>query len=535
MPDTTGESLATSYIPSGNFSIFAEVNDDTGKGNIGIVYGFVNSTYFYAAYLNGSNIWVREGYASRSLGAFSKESINRLMVEVVGGAASVYANGVLMGSAAYSGNSVGVYANPLSVVNSTLDNFAVMPSQGVSWSLGTESVKPTLVFQFLGSEVANMRTAVAYLKDQEYFLKIRTESDKSEGLVKNNKANLEWANISFNSSGYFVNSSFFEIEGANLFNFSQGKYRFSLTYLKDYSYGRAWHIVQFFENYPAIKHIIFFTANNTGNASLGVKSWSSCTKYSSDTGDVICASSMHSPSGIFESGGADFCGLHLGNIGPSYFYENFSVQNKKQYKKTFWQSYQGCGDFEEDVEISCGVEYFNCTATSIKPVSTLFYVHDTPGPLSRMEIPAGFSCTINGESFTDLVDSSAINKGLNSLECFGSGNLTYFRLHMAEPYEATKFFGEKPTAYSIEVTGPLSRGKVKVCGVPVLDRILPYTCSGNNMFFEGNFLEGRQTLRVYQTSSSFSYTNALGGALIPATIKRMDPIQLPLAGAKELG
>ncbi|MBR9680858.1 MAG: hypothetical protein GOU98_03485 [Candidatus Altiarchaeota archaeon] len=531
--NSSSESIATSYVPFGNFTVYGELIDSE-KGMIGLMYSYVNTTHYYAAYLNDTDVWVREGVISRNLGSFTNESINRLWVNVFSGSATVFVNGVLVGSSSYSLGQVGIYSNTESESNASVDNFGVFTSQDVSWSQGVEKNRPKLVFQFLGSEAANMRSAVAYMTDQKYTLKIQTESDKRDGLVENNFATLDWANISFNSTGYFVNSTFFEID-SDEFNFTQGRYRFDLTYVKNGANNKIWHIIQFFENYPAIKHVVFVTANNTDNHVFGVTPWASCNTYVSNLGSVVCGANMHSPSGIFTSGGADFCGLHYGKIGPSNFYENVSIVDKKQHKKIFWQSYMGCEDFTEEVEIYCGVDYFNCTATSIKPVKILFNVNDKPGALSRMEIPSGFTCKINGEHYTDLVDSSRINKGINDLECFGNGNLTYFKFYTSNPYEATRFFSEKPKAYSIEVTGPLSRGKINICGVPIVDKIMTHKCSGDNLFFEHSFLEGRQTFYLFKTDKSWSYKEAQGGQVVPTKISEVDPPQLPLAGAKEIG
>ncbi len=103
------------------------------------------------------------------------------------------------------------------------------------------------------------------------------------------------------------------------------------------------------------------------------------------------------------------------------------------------------------------------------------------------------------------------------------------------PYEATRFFNEKPEIYQITLTGPETRGKLNVCGVPIFGNLLPFKCSDTNMFIEGNFSQGRHTFYVFKTKSEKSYKDPSGGRTLSTTIQRVQPIDPPLAGAKEIG
>ena len=534
MVNASQESIATAHNPSGNFSVFAEVKDPHPEsGNPGVTYGYVNSTHAFAAYVNGSEVWVRENTSSRKLADFTNYSFNYVLVEVVDQVAYVYVNGNQAGTGDYSAGSVGTYANS-TAVNATIDEFAVFPREGVSWSIGSETNRPELVLKFVGSEGGNMRTVVSYLGEGERVMRITLETQTSKDLIVGNVANLSWADISFNSTGYSVNETFVQIEG-DYFNYTQGKYRFDLSYVKTGGGYRRWHVVQFFKNFPAVKHIVFLTANQTGTHPVEIYPWASCSSYISTNGSSSCTSSMHSPSGEFAFGGASICGLHNGSTGPFKVAEDVPMTNKEFRKEIFWQSYIGCGNFTEEVEHLCGTEFFNCTATAYSPVKTLFYVNNEPHVLARAEYPSGFNCKINQNPVLDLVDSSIINKGLNDLECSGSGDLSYFRLYSSPPYEATRFFGEKPEVYEVTLTGPIDRAKILICGIPVLNKIMPFKCSGSSMFFENSFGNGTYSFHVFKTNRSWNYTQASGGQLINAEITRTEPQQLPMAAAKDMG
>jgi hypothetical protein len=531
--NTTAESIATSYAPSGNFSVFAELGTP-GNGNPGLVYSYVGSSEYYAAYLNGSEVWIRNGTVHAKIGDFTSQDFNYMLVEVVNGMASVYVNGNLEGVGNYSSGSVGVYALPEGTSHASIDGFAVFPSAGVSWSLGTERTRPQIVLQFVGSEAANMRTIVAHMSEGDNMLRIQLESVEEGELVEDNSAQLSWGNITFNSTGYAVNGSFVKVD-SDEFNYTQGKYRFELRYVKTDTSHKKWHVVQFFYNFPAIKHIVFLTANQSGSYPVDIYPWNPCSSYVNNTGNHSCGNDMHSSVGVFRFGGSSLCGLHWADPNTFRVYDNITLSSKGYKKEIFWHSYMGCDKFTEEVEVFCGTDFSNCTATPIIPVKMLFYVNDEPRPLSRIEYPSGFSCTLNGESFTELVDYTKINKGLNDLQCSGSGNLTYFRLYSSHPYETTRFFDEKPETYRIEIAGPASRGKLRICGIPLFDKILPFKCSGNNLFFEGDFLNGTQDFYIFKTKRSWSYIQAQGGPEAQVKVTRMEPPQPPLAAAKELG
>ncbi len=530
--NSTSECISTSYTPSGDFSVFAELGTPW-NGNPGLIYSYVGPSEYYAAYLNGSEVWIRKGATYSKLGSFTPQGFNYMLIDVVGGTANVYVNGNLVGTGNYTTGSVGVYALPNGASQASIDSFAVFPSAGVSWSPGAERTRPRIVLQFVGSEPANMRTMVAYMGEGENVLKIGLNPSDREGLVDGNSAQLDWANISFNSSGYSVNGSFIKID-SDSFNYTQGSYRFDLTYVKNNTEYKKWHVVQFFKNFPAIKHVVFITANQSGSYPADVHPSSSCSSYVNNTGNHSCKLGAHSSTGVFRFGPASFCGLHWIDSNGR-LYDNVSIQSKRSHKKVFWHSYMGCEKFTEEVELFCGTDFFNCTATPTSPAKTPFYVNDEPRPLTRVEYPSGFSCRINGESFSELVDYTRINKGVNDLECSGSGNLSYFKLYSSNPYEATRFFGEKPVGYEVEIKGPISRGKIGVCGVPLFDKIIPFKCSGSNLFFEGEFLNGTQSFYLFKTKRSWSYKTAQGGPEAPAIVRRMEPPQPPLAAAKELG
>ena len=370
--NSTDESISIAHNPSGNFSVFAELGDPNLEGNPGIMYGYVNTTHYSAAYLNGSEVWVRENTSSRLIDSFTNHSFDYLLVEIVDHVSYIYVNGNQVGTGNYSGGSVGVYADPETASNATIDEFAVFPRDEVGWSLGSETERPDLVLKFIGSEKANMRTIVTYMTEGEAVIRVSLESQTSSDLITGNFANLTWGNIAFNSTGYSVNGTFVEIEG-EYFNYTQGKYRFDLNYVKTESGYRRWHIVQFFYNFPAIKHVVFFTANQTGDVEAKIIPWSSCSNYVSINGSTSCVSNMHSPPGAFKFGDADVCGMHFGTTGPFTISETISMTNKESVKEVFWQSYMGCGNFTEKVEHLCGTDFSNCTASTYVPVKTLFY------------------------------------------------------------------------------------------------------------------------------------------------------------------
>lgn len=531
--NTTAESIATSYSPSGNFSVFAELGP--GDGNVGLVYSYVSSSEYYAAYLKGTEVWICNGSVHAKIGDFTSSGLNYMAVEVLSGVANVYVNGNLEGIGNYSSGSVGVYALPDGPSNSSIDQFAVFPSAGVSWSFGSERTRPQVVLQFVGSEEANMRTVVAYMDEGDNMLRIQLESEEEDELVDGNSAELSWGNVSFNSTGYSVDGNFVKIDSDD-YNYTQGEYRFELRYVKTNINYKKWHIVQFFYNFPAVKHVVFLTANQTGTYPVDIYPWSSCASYVNNTGNHSCRSSaMHSSTGIFRFGGSSICGLHWADTGTFRVYDNFTVSSKGYRKEVFWHSFDGCDKFTEEVELFCGTDFSPCNATSVVPVKTLFYINDAPKPFTRIEYTSGFSCTLNGESFTELVDHTEINKGLNDLECSGVGNLTYFKLYSSHPYEATRFFDEKPETYEIEIYGPVTRGKLRICGIPLFDKVLPFKCSSNNLFFEGDFLNGTQDFYLFRTKEPWSYTQAQGGGEAQVKITKMEPPQPPLASAKELG
>lgn len=537
--NSSSESIATAYSPSGNFSVFAVLNDP-GEGHPGVVYSYVNSTHYYAAYINGSSLWVRNGTSSHEVAGSSVASgFNYLLVEVINGQADIYLNTPEGGSAtatgeAYSPGEAGVYAAPSGSHLASVDDFAVFPSAGVGWSLGSRDTRPRLVLRFVGSEAANMRTAVAPMSEGESTLRIQLEPDQTDDIVVDQSAQLAWGNVTFNSTGYAVNGSFVQIE-ADRFNFTNGKYRFDLHYMDTNAARRKWHSIQFFYDFPAVKHVVFVTAAQDGNYSAAMRPWTTCSGYVNNSGESSCHSHMHASTGVFHLGSGDVCGLNWGSSSPLRLHGNVSVEAQDYGKLVFWHSFTGCDKFMEKTELLCGTDFHNCTATAYRPVRTLFYVNNEPGPLARVEHTPGFSCKVNGKRVQELADSSRINKGLNDLECSGTGNLSYFRLYTANPYEASRFFGEKPEVHRVTIRGPASRGKLGTCGIPVFGRILPHTCSGSSLFFEGDFLNGTQDFYLFRTDRSWSYTGAEGGAAVPVEITPVMPPQPPLAAAKELG
>ncbi len=378
--NTSSESIATAYTPSGNFTVFVETSD-SGTGKPGIIYSYINSTHYSAVYLDGTSVMIRENISSRSLGSFTINDFNHILLEIIDSTVNVYVNGDSKGSGIYYPGSVGLYALPSSSSQTIYDEFIIHNSDEVTWSLGSEQSIPALTYEFIGSENANMRTLIAHMNEGENLVKFTLETQEITGIVDNNEeAYLDWAYINFNSSGYFVNSTFFKID-ADSFNYTQGEYRFDLTYSKTTAQYKKWHIVQFFNDFSSIKHIIFMTANQSGTYSPDLFPWTSCTGYVNTTGNGTCSSNMHSSAGIFHFGDVDFCGIHYGRTNPSEIYDNIDMVKFDNYKKVFWQSYDGCDKFTEETNLICGVDFYNCTATNTKPAKTLFYVNDEPHSL----------------------------------------------------------------------------------------------------------------------------------------------------------
>ena len=401
-------------------------------------------------------------------------------------------------------------------------------------SVKSEEEKPPLTYAFQGSEASNMRTIIFTAVSEENPVKIELEPLSPCDNVEDNSTESGFGTFYYNLSGYSVNGTFRRVNATNVTYFENCQ-RVSVEYYNTIGNMQIWHIVQAFESYPLIKHVVFVHTSGSEteyNETLWLDS--SCTSFLNSSGSHSCSSNMHSSSGYFESSDASYCNMHWGSDG---FNLTETVKIHAGYgKEVFWEALnKDCDPYLKEIELFCGRDFPNCTVSPSSPVRIPFYNGDSSlKQLGRINVSSDFTATVNGKSTTGaLIDTRFVGLEANYVEVSGSGNISRVDVVLSRPYTSTLFFGEKPGIYRLTVKGPLDGAAAEVDGIPVTDKILPFQNLNGKTHMDLGIGSSIVDIDIFKTRTGWSFKNS-GLYHLTGTLKKLSATQLPIAGSRDL-
>ena len=521
--NSTGKSIATIY--RGDHSIYALFNSEE-KADLGMVWNYTSGSYD-AAYLNltDSKLYV----CNTTCSPYTTAAGDSILLD--GG--KIFVAGRYNLTVATGQGELGIFADS-SEVKGFFETFVVFDGRGVKGSAGSEEQRPEVTVEFEGIQKSNMKTITVVKKGGSYTAKIMLEPGGSCSNVEGNSFETDYFEVEFNSTGYAVNGSYRDLGTQNV-SYFDGCEKITLEFYRHYTDGNYWHLVQFFKDSPIIKHVVFASTNSTLSINETIAPEETCQNYLTTTGYVTCENG-HSPGGEFNTQHASFCNLHWRN---GYLYEPVNISEHSYYKHVFWENWNktmGCRPFYRKIELICGTDFTNCTAESDSPLQILFYTPQGTRPLGRVKYSSngitGYG--INGQRYSgDLIDTSKLTEGMNYLTFYGSGNVSSVNIYLSDIYNAENFFGEKPDVYRWKVRGPVTGASTDVCGIPVLEKVYPFTCYGSSVSAKLDISTSEETsIYVLKIKTSYDGTSAVP---YPAygSLQKVSTY-LPMAGAREI-
>jgi len=526
--NSTGESISVAY--AGNYSLLTLLNLESGS-NLGLVWNYT-SNGFISSYLGSDGkVYVCNTTCS-SYATYTKKSRNSIIMD----AGKLIVNGEEKLRVQTGAGFNGVYANS-PTVSGFFEIFAIFKGRGIKGTAGSEESRPPVTVEFSGVSKSNMKTIVYVGNEGEKTVKIELEPKEKCVNVRSSGDGYvfetDFFTVSFNSSGYTVNGSYRYL-GTKKVGYLDGCERITLEFVKTFQNGIYWHLVQFYDKSPVIKHIIFVSSNGTLEFNASLKASEGCSGALSTRGYTSSCHS-HSPGGEFRTSNSHFCNIHWYSDSAG-FYEPVKV-SATHFKYVFWENWNttmGCKPFLRKIELICGVDYFNCSSTTYSPTSILFYVPQRDYELGRIEYNSTGSPTVllnNKEAGSELIDTSYLIQGLNYLLITGNAYVERVSIYLSHIYNAELFFQEKPRVYEWVIEGPVTGASTRICGIPVKNRIFPFSC------YIGTSAElnlGPGEHRIYLLKTRRNYAGVTSKPYPEAGKLRRIWSYLPMAKAKEI-